>query len=348
MPFPHERPDEALRRREALREAAEWFAERQSGALSEARHEAWRAWREASDAHRWAWERIESVGRRFDGLRDEGEGRLAVEAIGQARRQRRGRRRLLGGLAGLMTMALLAGALWQGVPAGKLVQHWRADHRTAMGEVRRIVLEDGTQVWLNTASALNVAFDDGQRRLELVAGEALIVTGRDAARELHVDTRSGRLTPVGTRFGVREEDEGELLTVFEGAVEVRPGGEPGGESGGGPGGEPGGEPRVIVAGQRVAYRADGVSAPEEADIAREAWIDGVLLADGMPLAALIDELGRYHRGRLEVAPEVAELTLLGAFPLHDLPRALGMLETTLPVKVRRVVPGWIRIVPLEG
>ena len=68
-----------------------------------------------------------------------------------------------------------------------------------------------------------------------------------------------------------------------------------------------------------------------------------LLAENMLLKTFAAELSQHHHGRLEVDPEVANLTLLGAFPLDDLERTLNMVETTLPVKVRRIMPWWIKI-----
>lgn len=45
------------------------------------------------------------------------------------------------------------------------------------------------------------------------------------------------------------------------------------------------------------------------------------------------------------ADEVAALRLVGAFPLADLDAVLAVLERTLPVRVQRPVPGWVRVGP---
>ena len=319
--------DEAAKRR-ALAEAAEWFAEWQAGELSATERQRWQAWRDANDTHRWAWQQVEGVSRRFTDNLGKDERQTADSVISLARQRRRGRRHLLGGLASFALVSVLTAALWQSTPLPRLVQQWGADYHTATGEITRIELEDGTQVWLSSASALDVDYDHQRRRLQLVAGEVLIKTGKDPERPFYLDTRRARLTPLGTHFSVRQRQADELLSVFEGAVAIQTHGD---------------ASQVVDAGQQASYAANGIGELNPADGNRAAWANGVLLAENMLLKTFAAELSQHHHGRLEVDPEVANLTLLGAFPLDDLERTLNMVETTLSVKVRQIMPWWIKI-----
>jgi transmembrane sensor len=47
---------------------------------------------------------------------------------------------------------------------------------TATGERRTLLLPDGSRLVLNTASAVNIAFDANARHIRLVAGEILVTT----------------------------------------------------------------------------------------------------------------------------------------------------------------------------
>lgn len=324
--------DDAAKRR-ALAEAAKWFAEWQSGEMSTVERQRWQAWRDANETHRWAWQQIEGVSRRFAVHLDEEERQAADSVISMARQKRRGRHHLFGGLACLAFIAALTAALWQSTPLPRLVQQWGADYHTATGEISRIVLEDGTEVWLSSASALNVDYDHQQRRLALLSGEVLIVTGKDTTRPFYLDTHSARLTPLGTRFSVGEQPTGELLAVFDGAVAIQTLGNA----------QHLAQQEVVNAGQQASYTVDRISEFTPAEGRREAWVNGILLAESMSLKNFVAELSRHHHGRLEVDPAVADLTLLGAFPLNDLERTLNMVETTLPVKVRRLMPWWVKI-----
>ncbi|MDN3525869.1 FecR domain-containing protein [Halomonas sabkhae] len=319
-------------RRRALSEAAEWFAQWRSGEMTEAQRDAWQEWHDSGAQNRWAWARIEALSQRLGGELEDDDRQAVNGVIAEARRRRTGRQRLWNGLASLMAMAVLTGLAWQPLGIDDWTQRWGADYHTATGEIRRVTLDDGSRLWLNTASAVNVDDASPGLRLELVSGEVLIDTGRG---RLVVETPNARLTPLGTRFDVRLGDSDETLSVFEGAVKVRPrAADRASEAS-----------RVIETGQESTYTSRSVASPRPAEPAGDAWTGGVLLADGMPLGQLVEELGRYHHARLRVAPEVADQTLLGAFPLQDLEQSMRMIDNTLPVRVRRVMPLWIEIEP---
>jgi transmembrane sensor len=69
----------------------------------------------------------------------------------------------------------------------------------------------------------------------------------------------------------------------------------------------------------------------------------VLTAENMSLGQLVEELGRYRHGYLGCDPAVAQLPVMGAFPLDDSDQALRLLGAALPVKVQRLTPWWVSI-----
>ncbi len=134
---------------------------------------------------------------------------------------------------------------------------------------------------------------------------------------------------LGTRFTVRRTDGHTDLAVSEGAVRVSP--------------LSGVPPVRVAAGEGTRFTADQVAPPRPADPAGEAWSQGLLLADERPLGELVAELSRYRHGHLGVDPEIADLNVMGAYPLQDTDRALAMLERALPVTVRRILPWWVTV-----
>jgi transmembrane sensor len=94
--------------------------------------------------------------------------------------------------------ALVGGGLLGGLFGREDLQAWVADYRTAIGEQREIILADGTRLWLNTASAINVYFNARERRIQLVTGEIFIATAKDTRRPFQVDTAQGQLRALGT------------------------------------------------------------------------------------------------------------------------------------------------------
>ncbi|WP_261014827.1 FecR family protein, partial [Streptococcus mitis] len=83
------------------------------------------------------------------------------------------------------------------------------------------LLADGTHIWLNALSAMDVRFDAQQRLLHLRFGEVLIDTAKDLQRPFLVDTAHGHLRALGTRFSVLHGEDNTTLNVFDGRVEVR-------------------------------------------------------------------------------------------------------------------------------
>jgi len=94
-------------------------------------------------------------------------------------------------------------------------------YSTETGEMLRVALDDGSIVNLNTASAIEVQFTEGQRTVVLRSGEALFDVAKDQARPFVVVAGGTNVRAVGTSFTVRREAETLVdVVVNEGIVEV--------------------------------------------------------------------------------------------------------------------------------
>lgn len=300
-----------------LDEAADWLVVMHAGEVSAQERQAWLAWRGRSDAHEQAWQRAERLMGTLSGM----PAALAMPALDRPR----ARRATLAKLAALLIAAPAAWGTWRWSQA----EGWTADYRSATGERRGIRLDDGTRLTLNTASAVDVRYDSGQRTIVLRAGEIHVETAADP-RPFEVRTRDGALRALGTRFTVRQEDEQTHLAVLQGAVRITIAQ----------------DARVIEAGEQAAFSQLRIGATEPAGPAPSAWTQGMLLADGMPLGVLAAELARYRKGVLRCDPAVAHLRVSGAFPLEDTNRALAMLAATYPVVVASRLGGyWVTLGP---
>ncbi|CAB3835060.1 Protein FecR [Achromobacter pulmonis] len=316
---------------ESLKVAAKWYARLQNADIGPQQRLAWQQWLDARPEHRSAWAHVEAVSRRFAVLRADGERDAGEQAIQVASQRPSARRRAAGRILALGGVGLLGGFGWRFTPLPTVVTAWRADYATGIGEQRRLVLDDGTRVWLNTRSAIDVRLDDTQRLLTLAGGEILIDTAQDPRqRPFFVDTRFGRLQALGTRYTVRQADDDILLAVYEGQVRIR---------------TLSGREALVNRGEQKRYSADAISAAAPADPARQAWSRGVLLAENLPLGELVAELGRYHLGYTGVDPRIASLRVIGRYPANDLPRTLAMLERELPIRVQRTLPWWVTLEP---
>lgn len=313
----------------ALEAAAEWFALLRSDTVDSSLRAEWQQWLESDDEHREAWRYVEAVGRRFQALQNTTDPQTMASTLDRVRGRRVSRRQALGSLAGLVGTGLVAWAGWRHTPLPGLVANWQADYRTAVGEIREVRLDDGSRLWLNTASAVNTAFSSSLRRLRLVAGEILLETAGDPGRPFMVDTDHGSLRALGTRFTVRRNQHTTQLAVFQGTVATTPGTTA--------------RETVLHAGEQASFNADGLLSRGAVDPTHDAWTRGVILARDMPLGELVTELARYQRGHLGVAPEIAGLRVVGGYPAQDTNQALAMLEDILPITIHRPLPWWTTI-----
>lgn len=315
---------------EALQEAAEWFATLRAGNVADDDWQAWQQWRAARTVNELAWQRVERIAGKFERVPDAMRAD-AHHALNVAKGRQQARRRTLGALS-VLGVSALAGMLgWRVAPW----QVWAADYRTGTGERREIRLADGTHVWLNTNTAIDVDYGATLRQVLMRRGEILVTTAHDTVsprREFVVDTAQGRLRALGTRFTVRQLDDATELSVFEGAVEVRLA-------------DGNGAPRVVDAGSQVRFTDREIEAAAPVDLWRESWTTGMLLAENMRLGDFVAELSRYRPGHLGCSPAVADLRLVGAYSLRDTDRVLRALEDTLPVKIVHTLPWWTVVQP---
>src|SRR5690606_20729666 len=139
--------------------AADWLTLLMSGEAGDEQQRQWHQWRQAHVDHEAAWQHVESVTGRMKSL-ERTPAYTALSSYGangqptSGARRRATRMLLWGGLAtgaGLLTART---DVWQAS---------MADCRSSTGEQRNFTLEDGTQLTLNTDSAVNLRFDENQR-----------------------------------------------------------------------------------------------------------------------------------------------------------------------------------------
>lgn len=319
---------------QALEQAAEWFALLRSGEATPDERRRWQTWLERAQGNRTAWGYVERISSQFQPVQSSPGRDAAAKGYCAANSRMARRRQMLFGLAALAGTGLSGLAAWRLTPLPGVVLAWTADHRSATGEVRQIELADGSVVWLGTSSASDEDYSGGLRRLRLLAGEILIQTAADPARPFVVDTPQGRVRALGTRFTVRLDGDETLVAVYEGAVEART--------------AVTGSTRVIQMGEQTRFTDEALAATQSADPAREAWSRGILVTNNTPLADVASELQRYRGGVLRVAPEIANLPVIGSYPATDPDRALAMLEAVLPIRIQRTLPWWVSIQPRGG
>lgn len=326
------RPDERPVSERTLDEAIAWQLLLDSGDATEDDRATLADWLCADPAHARAWRQL---GQLDENLRSLAPARTPAVRSALARTRRLPRAgSVIRGLALLGAVALGLIALDRHKPVSGLL----ADYRTGTGERRELVLSDGTQVVLNTRSAIDVTFDADTRAITLRSGEILVRTAAtDDPRPLVVFTEHGSMRALGTRFIVRYRDTATTLVVTEAAVLARP------ETCAAATQTTCKREARVEAGHGVELQRDSVGSPWQASPDVEAWQEGMLVVDDVPLGHVVDELARYRRGFVTVAPEAAAQRVSGTVSLTDTELALDALTHALPVRIDRRTALWTHI-----
>lgn len=208
-------------------------------------------------------------------------------------------------------------------------------YATAVGEVRRVPLGDGSIAAINTASAIDVRLDTADRNVRLDRGEAWFQVAKDKDRPFVVAAGRARVRAVGTAFSVRRGDGGAHVLVTEGVVEVWAEGAEG--------------HRVRLAAGSRGFVADNAAieeapaAPSSIDRAL-AWRNGKIDLAGDRLDGAVAEFNRYNRRQLIVGdPAIAGERFDGVFRTDDPEGFAKAVEVGLGVPIDLSDPMTIRI-----
>lgn len=201
-------------------------------------------------------------------------------------------------------------------------------YRTATGQVRNVVLPDGSIVGLNTQTELEWVGSPQDRRVRLIRGEAYFEVVHDPARPFRILLAHSQVQVLGTRFDVYQMANGDVrVSVISGTVAV--------EALDNGLGAPSWS-RRLTSGQQIEYSPVGLVADVHSIVAPKVirWRQGMLETQGEPLKDFVSDLSRYTTERIVIAdPRAATQKVGGAFSVHDIDDTLDRLSRIAPVTV---------------
>lgn len=308
-----------------VKQAIHWMLKLRESGYSPRLAQQCEQWRSADHDHELAWQRVLSLHQELDlGAVPGASVALQTLETSQQRLHRRQALKLLG------SVALVGSAAWLGKDLDA-VRAWTSDYATATGERRSLHLPDGSLLQLNTATAVDLAFDPRQRLIRLRQGEMMLTCAGSQVdgRPLLVQTHDALLEGFDGRFVVRQDSDCTQVSVSHGKVAVhRPGNE---------------GLHWISDGQAYRLDATGMHRNGQAAMDASAWAEGLIVTRDMRLDAFLAEVGRYRPGLLGCSDDIAGLRLSGVFRLEDTDKLLQLLPQTLPVKVTYRTRWWVRL-----
>lgn len=280
-------------------QAAAWLARLRSEARGPQDEAGFRAWLAESEAHRQAFDRLNTVW--------EAAGALPREP---RRRRVESRRAVMASLAA-MVVGVGSVGVWRAATAGT--------YATAVGEQRRVALDDGSMIILDTNSKVRVDLGADRREIELIRGRAHFEVVRDPRRPFVVQAAGRQVVAGGTAFEVTR-DQGEVcVVVTKGEVAVF-------------------DPKVagrqtVARGARVTLTDEGPRLDKPDLVRVTAWRQGRAVFENDTLADAVAEMNRYSRRPIVVEGEAADMRVSGVYSTGDTEAFAKSLATLLPLEV---------------
>ena len=345
-------PSEEQIRAAVAQQAGTWFIANQSGSLEQAERAAFVAWLKASPIHVEEYLGVALIAHDLPAAMDEPDlplesllelaraddtnGVVALEPPMRVRdvpSKRISRPRLwsFATSTASVVLVLAASALWW-ARDGELLGLPRA-YETAHGEQSVIQLPDGSELHLNTDSAVTVRYSRSERVVEIARGQALFTVARNDHRRFRVAAGHAHIIAAGTRFDTYRTPDRTIVTVVEGSVAVLAGQPP-------PPGVTGLPPDAlrVNAGYQVHVDTRGVSAqPMPVDVQQAvAWQQGKIAFEQRPLGEVADEFNRYGSIPIEIDDAALRaLPISGVFDAYDVDSFVAFLQTIDGVRVER-------------
>ncbi|MGN7723523.1 FecR family protein [Chitinophaga sp. 22620] len=165
---------------------------------------------------------------------------------------------------------------------------------TPRGGQFRIILPDGSKVWLNAASTLRFpnAFTGSEREVEL-SGEAYFEVAKNPSMPFRVKVNEMAVQVLGTHFNVMAypDEPGIRTTLLEGAVKV----------------EHGSKAVQLTPGQQVQLTpSGGMSLEKDVDVEEVvAWKNGYFHFNRESLQGVMRQIGRWYDAEIAYEGEIA-------------------------------------------
>lgn len=309
----------------ALSMAVEWMVLLQSGQVDQKERAGFDAWRAQNPEHQAACDRITKALGSFGVLRERRVSGMLVEKTVQSVSRRAVTRATLSvaGLGAGMGAGLLG---WQVANQQGLL----ADQSTGLAQRRQEALPDGGILWMDARTAVDVAFDAGQRNLNLHHGRVLVQAAAGPRGPIRVQTAHGQLAAEQARFVVQQRRDSRQLqvTALAGRVGVV---------------SATGQSAEVTAGHRATLAPGRAPTVTAARGTEDLWTRGLVAMSNQPLGELIETLRDYRSGMLRVEPRAAQIAISGIFSLDDTEATLRALAETQPVRISKRTAYWVTV-----
>ena len=187
-----------------------------------------------------------------------------------------------------------------------IVQHTMNRLVVPYGKRSKVVLSDGTQVWLNSGSTLEFpsAFTENTREIDL-SGEMYIEVAPDNNKPFYVHTSGYDIKVYGTKFNVSSySNSSSSVVLIEGSVGL----------------QSNTHELRLSPNEQAIYSENGIFHTQEVDVTSFiSWKDGYLTFEDTPVIEALKQIERYYNLSFSYGDDVSfqGLTCTGKIILSD-------------------------------
>ena len=202
----------------------------------------------------------------------------------------------------------------------------RPSFATVRGKTQDIQLADGSKVYLNGLSRIEVNYSDETRRIEMLEGEVYFKVAHDTARPFVVSVADAEVRAVGTAFDIDAGAQAMTVIVTEGIVSIKRGNVSDQFSAG---------TKVVIPAQARTVRDYVVTKLVHSDFeAAVSWREGVLNFSGDRLSVALERINRQSSKRIVLGdPALGDLQIFGSFQQDNVTSFLNALAALYGVRI---------------
>lgn len=191
------------------------------------------------------------------------------------------------------------------------------------GKRSKIILPDGSSLWINSGSCISYGSDFTTNRKLNVQGEVYLDVQKDSIHPFVVRTNHLEVRVLGTAFNVTDyaKDSETSVVLVRGSVDVKVDNK---------------DKKRLVPNQRLSAGNGEISVNEVDVYSYICWKDDIMNFDGQKLSSILKSLSRYYNIKIEIIGNLGGEKCFGSLDLNStLDEVLESISITTPLTIIR-------------
>jgi len=295
----------------ALRQALLWYELNSTGSVSEEMRADFEDWLMKDPQNARAYSEIDAI---WQGARELPQ---FVQTMKRQTRARLTRRAFMAG--GVLCSGALASQIW-------LAGHPFADLRTAKGELRHLLLDDGSRLEVAGRSTVSLNYTPDTRSISLHRGEAWFDMKKAQDRPYLIDVDGAQVRGTAGQFTLETGASQNFLTVAQREATVATAN----------------ETVKVSSGQQLVFSRAAARLVDVDLSAALAWRQGRLVYVSQPLSRIVAGINRWAENQIIILNnDLGQRSATLIVDINDINQALANLQDAVPMRVFHAPGGMV-------